>query len=364
MSTFTFKNIKISGIASAVPKNVIKPADFKPSFGDEEVERFMTMTGIRSARRTSDHQTASDLAYTAAKALIDNFEIDEGDIGALVFGTHSPDYRRPASAFIIQKRLGLPKEAVVFDISLGCSSAVYGLQVVSSLMSNSDIKKAILVVGDTAGKTVYPKDKASAMLIGEGSAAFLLEKDENAEDIHSILRSDGEGYRYLIVPAGGYRNLNASKEPMMCKDGVERTLYNSFMQGTSVFTFTIFDVPKIIKDFMRLTNTTVDDYDCFAFHQANLLILKQIAKKLSIPMEKMPITLLDYGNTSGASTALSLCKRYGNEKGEDINVLLTGFGVGLSWGITSFKINKSNILPIIEDDSVFEEGIINDTMEL
>lgn len=95
----------------------------------------------------------------------------------------------------------------------------------------------------------------------------------------------------MIVPGGGYRNLHASNEVVLCQDGNERTLLNSFIQGTSVFTFTVFDVPRIIKDFWKYTGTTVDDYDVYAFHQANLYILKQIAKKTKIPLEKLPISL-------------------------------------------------------------------------
>ena len=168
----------------------------------------------------------------------------------------------------------------------------------------------------------------------------------------------------MIVPAGGYRNLNAHKEEEICHDGNPRSLYNSFMQGTSVFTFTISDVPKAIKDYMHITNTTIEDYDSFAFHQANLLILKQIAKKLKIPSEKMPITLSSYGNTSGASPLLTLCDTYGDKEGRKIKIMMIGFGVGISWGITSIEINTSDIFPIIEDDTIFDEGIIQSVSDL
>lgn len=365
MAIFNFNNIRIAGMACALPKNVKHPDDFKPQFGIDEVDKFKAMTGIQSTRWTNEHQTASDLAYAAAEYLIKEKNIDKSEIGALVFGTHCPDYRRPASAFIIHKRLGLSTETATFDISLGCSSVVYGIQVVASMMANSDIKKAILVSGDTTSKTMSPKDKASIMLIGEGSIAILFEKTDEAKHITSIVRSNGEGYRYLIVPAGGYRNLNAPKVDVVCKDGIERSLHDSFMMGTSVFTFTIFDVPKIIKDYLKETNTTVDNYDCFAFHQANLYILKQICKKLKIDESKMPLTLPKYGNTSGASPIVTLCDAYGNSNEEkDLNVLLCAFGIGLSWGISSFHINTKDILPIIEDDTFFEEGLIHSPEEL
>ena len=364
MAVFNYNNIKIAGISCVIPKNVVKTNSYKDVFGDEEVEKFMKMTGITQTRRTEEFQTASDMATTAARHLLEKKNVDPSEIKALVFGTHSPDYKRPASAFVIQKQLGISTEAAVFDISLGCSAAVYGLQVVASMMANSDIDKAILVVGDTAGKTTNPKDRASIMLIGEASIAILLEKTTESVPMTSLMRSDGDGYRYLIVPAGGYRNLNTHREEEICHDGNPRSLYNSFMQGTSVFTFTISDVPKSIKDYLKMTDTTVEDYDTFAFHQANLLILKQIAKKIKIPMEKIPITLSSYGNTSGASQVLTLCDAYGDSEGKDIKIMMIGFGVGISWGVTSFEINTSDIFPIIEDDSIFEEGIIQSVSEL
>ena len=169
----------------------------------------------------------------------------------------------------------------------------------------------------------------------------------------------------MIIPGGGYRNLHASEEVVMCADGNERTLMNSFIQGTSVFTFTIFDVPRLIKDFWKQTATGPDDYDCFAFHQANLYILKQIAKKTKIPFERLPITLDRYGNTSGASAIVSLCDVYGaGNDNKTIKVMACGFGIGISLGATSFEINTDDILPIMEDDEIYTEGLITNPNQL
>ena len=189
--------------------------------------------------------------------------------------------------------------------------------------------------------------------------------DDENDQIKALVRSDGTGFKYMIVPGGGYRNLHASEEVVMCEDGNPRTLMNSFIQGTSVFTFTIFDVPRLIKDFFTQTETTPDFYDCFAFHQANLYILKQIAKKTKIDFDRMPITLDRYGNTSGASAIVSLCDKYGSsEECKTIKVMTCGFGIGISLGATSFEINTDDILPIYEDDQVFEEGLITDPNQL
>jgi 3-oxoacyl-[acyl-carrier-protein] synthase-3 len=166
------------------------------------------------------------------------------------------------------------------------------------------------------------------------------------------------------VPAGGYRNLHANHEDEVCFDGNPRNLHNSFMQGTSVFTFTISDVPKAIKDYLALTESTVEDYDVFAFHQANLLILQQIAKKLKIPTEKMPLTLPIYGNTSGASPLVSLCEFYGKVENQKIRTMLIGFGVGISWGVTSLMLDCNDIFPVVESDYVFDEGYIENINQL
>lgn len=366
MAFFQFSNICVGGVACAVPSKEVKTESYKSLFGNEEVDKFMEMTGVRASRRTSEHQTCSDLGFRAASELLEKKCVAPDEIGALIFSSHSPDYRRPSTAFVLQHRLGIPKEAVCFDISLGCSSLVVGMQTIASIMNTSDIQKALLFVGDTAGKSVYPEDRSSAMLFGEAGAVMLLEKTDNEKkQINALIRSDGSGFKYMIIPGGGYRNLHASEEVVQCLDGNPRTLMNSFIQGTSVFTFTIFDVPRLIKDFWKFTETGSEDYDCFAFHQANLYILKQIAKKTKIYFEKMPITLDRYGNTSGASAILSLCDRYGrSEEHKTIKVMACGFGIGISLGATSFEINTDDILPIFEDDAIYESGLITNPNQL
>lgn len=366
MAFFEFKNIKVAGVACAVPKNEIKTESYKPIFGDEEVEKFMAMTGVKASHRTLEHQTCSDLGYRAARELLAHKGVKPEEIGTLLFSSHSPDYRRPSTAFVLQHRLGVPEEAVCYDISLGCSSLVVGMQTMASIMSTSDMRYGLLFVGDTAGKSVNPHDRSSAMLFGEAGAVMLLEKTQNdADEIKALVRSDGSGYKYMIIPGGGYRNLHASEEVVMCADGNERSLMNSFIQGTSVFTFTIFDVPRLIKDFWKQTATGPDDYDCFAFHQANLYILKQIAKKTKIPFDRMPITLDRYGNTSGASAIVSLCDVYGaGNDNKTIKVMACGFGIGISLGATSFEINANDILPIMEDDEIYTEGLITNPNQL
>lgn len=360
MALFQFKNIKISCVAAAVPTQVVKGEDFFDQFGEEAVRKFQESTGVKQFRKTKEHQTASDLCYAAAENILNTNGVERDEIGALVFIAHSTDYRRPATACVLHKRLGLGKDCVTFDISLGCSAFVYGLNVVCSMMQSSNINKALLLCGETLTKMTNPKDKSVAMLFGDGGSAVLLEKTEEECSINGILKTDGSGYKAIIAPAGGFRNMNATKEEFTWSDGNVRTLYNTTMKGEDVFSFTISDVPRTIKQFLSETETTVDDYDCFAFHQANKFISQMLCKKIKVSPDKMPLCLDRFGNPSAPAVPMVICDTYGNaDEDKILNFLMCGFGVGLSWGVCSAKINVKDILPIIETDEIFEEGIIN-----
>lgn len=360
MPYFQFKNIKISAVSVAVPTHVVTVDTFAANFGEDKISKFKETTGICQFRKTREHQTASDLCYAAAENILAKKELNREDIGALVFVAHSTDYRRPATACVLHKRLKLNKNCAAFDISLGCSAFVYGLQAVCAMMQSSDINKALLLVGETLTKMVHPKDQSVAMLFGDGGSAVLLEKTEQNTDIKGILKTDGEGYQAIIAPAGGYRNMNASHEDIVFTDGNIRSLYNTIMQGENVFSFTISAVPKTIKEFLEKTNTTPDDYDCLAFHQANKFIHQMLAKKLRTSLDKMPLCLDRFGNPSAPAIPLVICDTYGDcKEDKELSFLMCGFGVGLSWGVCSASINTKDIYPIIESDDIFEEGIIN-----
>lgn len=360
MPYFNFNNIKIVGVSVAVPSQVVKVDDFAEQFGEEYITKFKDSTGIHQFRKTIKHQTASDLCFSAAENILNKKNIDRNEIGAVIFVAHSTDYRRPATACVLHKRLHLNKDCVAFDINLGCSAFVYGLQTICSIIENSNINKALLLVGETLTKMTNPKDKSVCMLFGDGGSAVLLEKKLNSKNISGILKTDGEGYQSIIAPAGGYRNMNATHEDFLWSDGNTRNLYNTIMQGENVFSFTISEVPKTIKEFLQITNTIVDDYDCFAFHQANQFIMKMIAKKIKVDFAKIPLCLDRYGNPSAPAIPLVICDTYGNINDEkNTRFLMCGFGVGLSWGVCSTIINNSDIFPIIESDEIFTEGIIN-----
>lgn len=357
MAYFDFENIRVTGISTAVPKTVRPSMDFAVKYGEDSIKKFIEMTGIESVRIAGKNQTASDMGFVAAENLIERKGIKREDIGLLLFGAHSGDYRRPATACVLHNRLGLSKHCAAFDVGLACSAFVYTIQIAASMMSNSDIEKALVIVGETASKLLNPEDRSISMLIGDAGSAILLEKLTGR--ISGSLYSDGTRFKAIIAPAGGFRNLHADSTEFDFPDGIKRNLYNIWMDGTSVFSFTISDIPKSIKAYMEKHNTTVDDYDCFVMHQANKYIHKQLARKLRIPIDKMPISLDRYGNTSAASIPLTLCDAFGDEScSMKIRCLMSGFGVGLSWGVLEAQIDTSCIYPIVETDEFYKEGLI------
>ncbi len=360
MAFFEFRNIKISGVAAAVPTKVVEVDSFADRFGKDYVDKFIESTGIHQFHQSLEHQTASDFCFVAAEKIIKEKDIPRESIGALVFVAHSTDYRRPATACVLHKRLGLDKDCVAFDVSLGCSAFVYGMNVICSLMEASNIRRALLLVGETLTKMVNERDKSVRMLFGDGGSAVLFEKTESASKICGLLKTDGSGYKAIIAPGGGYRNMYAPKDDFVWADGNVRSLYNTIMKGEDVFSFSITAVPRSIKEFLSMTGTTTDAYDCLAFHQANQFISQTLCKKLKASPEKMPICLDRYGNPSAPAIPLVICDRYGGEtEDKDLKFLMCGFGVGLSWGVCSAEVNTKDIYPIIETDEIFEEGIIN-----
>lgn len=352
-----FSNIKIEGIACAVPSNKENLVDrYSSVFGEEAISKFSKMTGVLSRHLAHKEQTASDLAFVSTCNLLKAKNINVQNIGALLFVTQTPDYRLPSTACVLHKRLGLPKDCVAFDVNLGCSGYVYGLQLLASLMANSNIKHGLLLAADTINKCIAPSDRSSRMLFGDAGSSTLLSKKSKENVMKMSFKTDGQGFKAIIIPAGACRNLDDSNENTLWDDGNERSNYDLFMNGTDVFNFTISEVPKLINEFMLETQTTPASYDCFPMHQANVFILKQVAKRCKIPMDKLPISMDRYGNTSVASIPITLADTYGTEHGKIIKTLMCGFGVGLSWGAVSAEINTDVILPIVESDDFYTEG--------
>jgi len=357
MAKFHFNNIAIDGIACAVPTLRIPTTSYYEKFGKKNVDNFISMTGIEATYRTAEEQTAADLCFVAAENLITHRNIAKGKIGALVFVTQTPDYRIPATSCVLQYRLGLTKECLAFDVNLGCSGYVYGIQMLASMLTNSDIKYGLLLCGDTCYKTGSPEDQSTWMMFGDAGAATLLSIQDDAKDMDIYLMTDGSGFKDIITASGAYRNVHGNHERTKWGDGNIRSDYEGYINGTNVFSFSIREAPKIINKFVNDHNVTSEDYDALILHQANLFMLKQIAKKAKFPMDKVPLSLGEYGNTSSVSIPITLCSEYAKKSQKGIiNVLACGFGVGLSWGVMNMNVTTGDLLPVIYTDEYYLEG--------
>lgn len=348
MLTKIFENVAVSGIACALPTRRVFTDEYIKHFGEDGIRKFKDATGIESRYLSNGKQTAGDLCYVAARELMRHKNLSGDDIDAVVFFTQSGDYKTPSTAFILHKRLNLKEDCLVFDVNLGCSGFVNGVCILSSMIKSGAINRALLLVGDANLEHPVYNDKSFTMMFGEAGGACILEHGDSV--IKSVIMSDGSGYKALLRPVPGDRFPNGY--PNISEDGLSK-----HMHGDDVFIFTITKVPKMFKEFFSENNCSINDYDYCVLHQANLMILKTLAKKLKIPAEKMPISLDRYGNTNGASVPLGivdLCGREGVQ--ENLHLITSGFGIGLSWGLADFKINKADVLAPIFTDEYFEEG--------
>lgn len=333
MAFLHYSNVRIAGIAAGVPKIV------KSNLTDEEniskeytPEDYVKTTGVIE-RHVSKTLCTSDLCYAAAEKLIEELKWDKSEIGAIVFVSQTADYFLPATACILQERLGLSKECYATDCALGCSGWVYGLSQVMGLLCTGEIKKALLLVGDAKKHADVPLDP----LFGYAGTATAIEYSEGAKDFQFHFGTDGSGYDAIIIPDGGSRN-QVSLDSFQYEE-IEGKLYNRLtarMNGMDVFSFAISTAPKSIKRLAEHFGFDYQEADYFVFHQANMKINNMIIKKLKLDETKVPSCMSHFGNTSSASIPLTIVTQLRDKLANPTKFLCCGFGVGLSWGTVAF----------------------------
>lgn len=353
----TINNVKIAGIACAVPEKTVDYTKLFDIFGEKSVKKFVKMTGVKERHIADEKQSSSDLAYEAAEKLIDRLKWKRDSIDAIIFITQTPDYIMPATACVLHSRLGLKEDCIAFDVNLGCSGYVYGVQMAALFMQCSDVNRLLLLAGDTLNKVISEEDKSSAMLFGEAGSATAFERGTVNDVMNYMMRTRGDGFKAIITPSGAFRNMEGSRERKKCAEGIIRSDYELYMNGTDVFNFTIEDVPKTIKEFREYFGIDEDDVDMYVFHQANLFMLKTIASRAEIEVKKMPISIDRFGNTSVTSIPLTLCDACEKlDEHKTLNLICSGFGIGLSWGVISISIDSKMCLPIIYTNKYYENG--------
>jgi len=351
MGLLSFKNIGITGITAAVPKQVINNYEYDHYFKKEEIKEVVDKIGVKERRFADDKTCSSDLCFAAAERLISDLRINKNEIDLLVFISQTPDFRMPATSVILQDRLGLNTSTITFDINLGCSAFLYGLSIVFSMMTGGQIRKALLLDGETRSKVYSPKDRKTAFLFGDAGVAALIEKNEKFSNSYFSLNSDGSRESLIKINAGGYRvmsTVETLKEKIIDDYGNVRSEENGYMNGAEVFNFVIREVPKDFYRLIEFAGTDISSIDYFVFHQANSYINGFLAKKLKLPDTKIPSTIEKFGNTSSVSIPLTLVSELREELKMRKKVLLSGFGVGLSWGTAIIDFDGCFIGELVE----------------
>jgi 3-oxoacyl-[acyl-carrier-protein] synthase-3 len=343
MGLSTLPNVRYRGMATCVPKRRVSNLDCPPRLRADR-ERLVRNIGIYERRLCPAWQCFSDLAFDATERLLADLEWQREDIDALIAVTQSPDYLIPSTAIILQDRLGLTHATIAFDVNLGCSGYPFGLHLLGSMIAAGTVRKGLLLVGDRSGSVREP-------LFSDAGTVTALEFDPTAPPMHFDLNSDGSGYRAIILPVGAHREPPAIQHfiPFKDEDGQWRTAYDLQLDGAAVLSFSTQRIPPAVKRLMEYARVTPDQIDYFVFHQANRMINETIRKKLGLPVEKVPSTLHDFGNTSGASIPVTMTARIR----EPLNagrtrVLMCGFGVGLSWGTALVDIEGAIFPDLIE----------------
>ena len=351
MAFFYTQNISLTAISGAVPKEVIYNREYNVDFfGEESVNEIVNKTGIEERRFAPDGMCASDYCLAAANELFDQLEISRDTIDILIFVSQTPDYRMPATSVILQNELGLPKTCAAFDVNLGCSAFVYGLSIAYSYLQNTAINKVLLLDGETRSRVYSPKDRKTAFLFGDGGVAALIEKNTAANTYFS-LNSDGARSELIKVDSGGYRNpssVDSLTNIIRDKYGNERLSEHAYMKGAEVFNFLLSEIPKEIKFILKKSNINKGGIDYFLFHQANSFMNNYLAKKLKIEGKKVPTSISKFGNTSSVSIPLTMLSELKETEIKNKNLLLSGFGVGMSWASCIIENANVRLLPLME----------------
>jgi len=355
MPQSSFNKEVVTAIVTCVPPCEKRIDDEIELFGGnvKQIERIKKTIGLNKRRVVDKQTTALDLCELAALQLLADTGIDLTTIDAVLCVTQTPDHLQPCNAAILQGRLGLSPHCAAFDVGLGCSGYVYGLWLGHMMIQAGSCKRVLILAGDTLSRLVHSKDRAVAPLFGDGGSATLLECSEVERGAWFNLGTDGSGVPHLIVPAGGARLplSNATNVAREDESGNFRSDENLFMDGAEVFNFSIQVVPASVRATLKFAGVEPDEVDYFVFHQANRYILSNIAKRLKIDTTKVPMQTVErYGNQSSASIPSAMCGELREVLcGDDVQrVLLSGFGVGLSWGSALLEIGQLSVCKVIE----------------
>lgn len=334
MDIFNIKGVHIDGIVACVPENKIdNEASLKELYGDE-AKLIMDSTGIKTRYIANAGTSSSDLAIACAKDLLNSTNTKPEDVGAIIFVTFTPDRLMPFNAAVVQDTLGLCKEIPAFDISLACSGYAYGLYVASMFVKSCG-KKVLLLDGDVQSTYMSAYDKSTVPVMADAASATLLAPSSSKDVWKFTFYTDGAGKESLMIPAGG------SAKPLRPEDleykdfgdGGRRRATDIYMDGFAIFRFVASDVSKWLQKFLEETGESAKTIDSFVPHQANMYMIKKLAKKLKFEWETNTWQSGNaVGNSASATVPVTIAFDYKDKlkKGKINRVLISGFGGGLS----------------------------------
>ena len=354
MALFEIPDVRIAGISACVPKKILWNRDYN-WIKEKERDQMIRTIGVETRHVAGPGQTTSDLCFQAAEQLLDRLGWQRNEINLLVFVSQSRDYIIPSTSAILQDRLKLPKSCLAIDVNLGCSGYVYGLSVISSLIKTTGQQKGLLLVGDLSNVTSSYRDKSTYPLFGDAGTATALEYKQGHPPMQFNLQTDGSGFDAIIIEDGGVRNIPDKSSFSMKKygEGIYHTRMQISLNGIEVFNFSLREVVPNIKTTLKHFNRQLDEFGFLLFHQANRLINETIRKMLKTDPAKVPYSLHDYGNTSCSSIPLTMVTQIGNElRDKPQKLLLSAFGIGLSWGCVLLETDGIVVPEITEQEAV------------
>jgi len=348
MAKSVFTKAKISGIVTCVPENhrfLEDEVDILYSGDIKQVKRIQKSIGLNKRHIVEDENTTtSDLCEVAANKLLNEMKIDKSSIGTIIFVSQTPDYFQPATATYLQGKLGLSQNCAAFDVNQGCTGYVYGLWLAHMMIETNSCKKVLVLAGDTPSRVVNPTDSNVAALFGDAGTATLVEKSDIEQTTYFTLHTNGTKFDTIIQPKGAFRKPTKDiiTDERIFETSEKRSLDDLYMDGAGVFNFSIETEPKAIAEILEMSNSTQEDIDYIVFHQANKYIISNIARRLKFPLEKAPSeTTGKYGNQSSASIPCTICDAInGDVNTKKVKLVLSGFGVGLSWATCQLELDK------------------------
>lgn len=328
----------IKAISYYLPEKVVTNEELLKEFPEWSVDKVAAKVGVYSRRLAAENETAGDMAEKAARNLFDEYNIEPKDIDFVMLCTQSPDYFLPSTACILQNRLGIPTSAGAFDYNLGCSGCVYGIAMANSFVSSGLAKNVLLLTAETYQKYLHPSDKSNRSIFGDGAAACLISTEGIAEIGNCVLGTDGSGAEHLMVKTGASRQKTATGNVEVDEDGHDRYDDYLYMNGSAIFNFTLDAVPAMMAQILERNGCSKEDVDFYIFHQANKFMLNTIRKVCVLPKDRFYVNLEETGNTVSSTVMIGLKQCIDSGKiTSGMKVMISGFGVGLSWGGTILK---------------------------